>query len=71
MMEFSTIGSDLEKHYFGGLTDRLLWLARLCALMGARVMADWSAVLTDWLKPFVENLSHKKRRQTCLYMWRG
>jgi SRSO17 transposase len=28
-------------------------------------MADWSAALTDWLKPFVEKLGHKKRRQMC------
>ncbi len=28
-------------------------------------MADWDAVLTDWLKPFVEKLGHKKRRQMC------
>jgi SRSO17 transposase len=26
-------------------------------------MADWNATLTDWLKPFVEKLGHKKRRQ--------
>lgn len=28
-------------------------------------MADWNAALTDWLKPFVEKLGHKKRRQMC------
>jgi SRSO17 transposase len=28
-------------------------------------MADWDAALTDWLKPFVERLGHKKRRQMC------
>jgi SRSO17 transposase len=28
-------------------------------------MADWNAALTDWLKPFVEELGHKKRRQMC------
>jgi len=28
-------------------------------------MADWDAVLTDWLKPFVEKLGHKKRQQMC------
>jgi SRSO17 transposase len=28
-------------------------------------MADWSAALADWLKPFVEKLGHKKRRQMC------
>jgi SRSO17 transposase len=29
-------------------------------------MADWNAALADWLKPFVEKLGHKKRRQMCL-----
>ncbi|HEU0096419.1 MAG TPA: IS701 family transposase [Rhizomicrobium sp.] len=28
-------------------------------------MADWNAALTDWLKPFVKKLGHKKRRQMC------
>ena len=28
-------------------------------------MSDWNAALTDWLKPFVEKLGHKKRRQMC------
>ncbi len=28
-------------------------------------MADWTAALTDWLKPFVERLGHKKRRRMC------
>ena len=28
-------------------------------------MAEWNAALTDWLKPFVEKLGHKKRRQMC------
>jgi SRSO17 transposase len=28
-------------------------------------MADWNAALTEWLKPFVEKLGHKKRRQIC------
>jgi len=28
-------------------------------------MADWNAALTDWLKPFVEKLGHKKQRQMC------
>jgi SRSO17 transposase len=28
-------------------------------------MADWNAALTDWLKPFVEKLGHKRRRQMC------
>ncbi len=28
-------------------------------------MADWNAALTDWLKPFVEKLEHKKRRGMC------
>ena len=28
-------------------------------------MADWNAALTDWLKPFVEKLGHKKRREMC------
>jgi hypothetical protein len=28
-------------------------------------MADWNAALTDWLKPFVVELGHKKRRQMC------
>jgi len=28
-------------------------------------MAGWNAELTDWLKPFVEKLGHKKRRQMC------
>jgi SRSO17 transposase len=37
----------------------------LCALMGARAMADWTAALTEWLKPFVEKLGHKKRQQMC------
>ena len=27
----------------------------------ARARADWTAALTDWLKPFVEKLGHKKR----------
>ena len=33
--------------------------------MRARAMAEWNAALTDWLKPFVEKLGHKKRRQMC------
>src|SRR5450631_4164608 len=33
--------------------------------MGARAMADWNAALTEWLKPFVEKLGHKKRQQMC------
>jgi SRSO17 transposase len=28
-------------------------------------MADWNAALTDWLRPFVERLEHKKRREMC------
>jgi SRSO17 transposase len=28
-------------------------------------MSDWNAALTEWLKPFVEKLGHKKRRQMC------
>jgi hypothetical protein len=28
-------------------------------------MVDWDAALTDWLKPFVEKLGHKKRQQMC------
>jgi SRSO17 transposase len=28
-------------------------------------MATWRAALTDWLKPFIEKLGHKKRRQMC------
>jgi SRSO17 transposase len=28
-------------------------------------MADWIAALTDWLKPFVQKLGHKKRRAMC------
>lgn len=28
-------------------------------------MADWNAALTDWLKPFVGKLGHKRRRQMC------
>ena len=28
-------------------------------------MADWNAALTDWLRPFVEKLGHKRRRQMC------
>jgi SRSO17 transposase len=28
-------------------------------------MADWNAALTDWLRPFVEKLEHKKRREMC------
>jgi SRSO17 transposase len=28
-------------------------------------MADWDVALTDWLKPFVEKLGHKKRREMC------
>ncbi len=31
-------------------------------------MADWTAALTDWLKPFVERLGHKKRRMCPLYV---
>jgi SRSO17 transposase len=26
-------------------------------------MTDWNAALTDWLKPFVEGLGHRKRRE--------
>lgn len=33
--------------------------------MRALAMADWNAALTEWLKPFVEKLGHKKRRQMC------
>jgi SRSO17 transposase len=28
-------------------------------------VSDWNAALTEWLKPFVEKLGHKKRRQMC------
>jgi SRSO17 transposase len=28
-------------------------------------MTDWNAALTEWLKPFVQKLGHKKRRQMC------
>ena len=28
-------------------------------------MADWNAALTEWLKPFVAKLGHKKRREMC------
>lgn len=28
-------------------------------------MAELDAALADWLKPFVEKLGHKKRRQMC------
>ncbi len=28
-------------------------------------MADWNAAPTGWLKPFVEKLEHKKRRERC------
>jgi SRSO17 transposase len=28
-------------------------------------MAEQNVALTDWLKPFVEKLGHKKRRQMC------
>jgi SRSO17 transposase len=28
-------------------------------------MANWNAALTEWLKPFVEKLGHKKRRLMC------
>jgi hypothetical protein len=34
--------------------------------MGAQVMPDWNAALTDWLKPFVEKLGLKERRQMYL-----
>jgi SRSO17 transposase len=34
-------------------------------------MADWNAALTDWLKPFVEKLGHKKRRQMCPFYVAG
>jgi hypothetical protein len=37
--------------------------------MGAQVMADWNAALTDWLKPFVEKLGLKKRRQMYPLYW--
>src|ERR1700745_4439257 len=37
----------------------------LCALGGAPAMEAWNAGLTDWLKPFVEKLGHKKRREMC------
>lgn len=33
--------------------------------MGARAATDWNAALTDWLKPFVESLGHRKRRKMC------
>jgi hypothetical protein len=33
--------------------------------MRALAMADWNAALTEWSKPFVEKLGHKKRRQMC------
>jgi SRSO17 transposase len=29
-------------------------------------VADWNEVLTEWLKPFVEKLGHKKQREVCL-----
>ena len=31
-------------------------------------MADWNAALTDWLKPFVEKLGHKRRQMCPLYV---
>ncbi|CUX54311.1 hypothetical protein AGR7C_Lc20112 [Agrobacterium deltaense Zutra 3/1] len=32
---------------------------------GVREMAELDIALADWLKPFVEKLGHKKRRQMC------
>lgn len=39
--------------------------AILCTFTGVREMASLDVALADWLKPFVEKLGHKKRRQMC------